>query len=434
MVAAVRYFSLMGVILILSSCVTPGKDFCIGSGYLEDSPQYQQCTSHYSTQRQFYDYCINNQGITQDGPAMKQCISNAISVRQDFNQTMNMCSQRANGKVPSSANITYLEEQAVITPDWKTGTTLIELQKPVPQATLNSLRTQLKNQCMQAYGWYKPGNWQGGKQQLGENAIQTKLSDVFAQKIEYPQPKGNPYKTQLLDAAAKGDMGKIDAALQHVGVNVSNHQGYNAVHFAALNGQTPAVQYLIESKGADFQVKSGEGRSALDLALISKNQYLVDYLLKRIEQAREEEYRANNPHLFVAEWDYVACYSDPYGYGMPNGRLRQNSVSIAMCQAHCQGLGYQIAGLSSGNTCSCGTSLPHYGKLAETSCNIPCAGNAGNICGGNKAVSVWVKSAASTGSIGTPVGTSVASTSDISNGSVDDQLEKEVKKALDRWF
>lgn len=59
----------------------------------------------------------------------------------------------------------------------------------------------------------------------------------------------------------------------------------------------------------------------------------------------------------------------------------------------CVGKGYGLAGVESGSTCSCGNFLtPESGSqmlASDAPCNVTCAGNVGEICGGMGFLSLY---------------------------------------------
>ena len=50
---------------------------------------------------------------------------------------------------------------------------------------------------------------------------------------------------------------------------------------------------------------------------------------------------------------------------------------------------YGIAATQNGDTCYCGNGLQSYSAVGQNSCNVPCAGNQTEICGGAESLSVW---------------------------------------------
>ena len=62
-------------------------------------------------------------------------------------------------------------------------------------------------------------------------------------------------------------------------LNARSSLGNTMLAEAILNGNMPAVRYLVEERGADITVKSKGGLSPLAVAVISKHAEIVEYLL-----------------------------------------------------------------------------------------------------------------------------------------------------------
>ncbi|XP_022089105.1 scavenger receptor cysteine-rich domain superfamily protein-like [Acanthaster planci] len=87
---------------------------------------------------------------------------------------------------------------------------------------------------------------------------------------------------------------------------------------------------------------------------------------------------------------YLGCYSDPSGSF--NSRLRDGfvalpSMNVSACREHCRNSGSLLAGLKNGKECYCGR---FYGavlpgdKLSDRQCQMRCAGNEEEVCGGSR--------------------------------------------------
>ncbi|KAF7903668.1 uncharacterized protein EAF01_006717 [Botrytis porri] len=95
-------------------------------------------------------------------------------------------------------------------------------------------------------------------------------------------------------------------------------------------------------------------------------------------------------------WSYVGCYSDNVGartlttnVATPGGGA---ALTIQICQSTCQKLGYVLAGAEYSGECYCANNIFNGGGLAsdgETGCNMPCNGNASEICGGSARLSLY---------------------------------------------
>ncbi|XP_071807787.1 uncharacterized protein [Asterias amurensis] len=85
---------------------------------------------------------------------------------------------------------------------------------------------------------------------------------------------------------------------------------------------------------------------------------------------------------------YVGCYADFSGNF--NSVLRDSYVStdimtVSSCRSHCEGINSLLAGLKNGQECYCskesGVLAPRT-KTSDGQCQMPCAGNIDEVCGG----------------------------------------------------
>ena len=58
------------------------------------------------------------------------------------------------------------------------------------------------------------------------------------------------------------------------------------------------------------------------------------------------------------------------------------NLTVEWCTHKCKTLGYRYAGLQKTNQCHCGNSFGKHGTANPWTCNMPCAGNANQTCGG----------------------------------------------------
>lgn len=91
-------------------------------------------------------------------------------------------------------------------------------------------------------------------------------------------------------------------------------------------------------------------------------------------------------------WTYTSCYADSVTARiLPVTAQIQGvmaKVSIETCTATCQSLGYKLAGLEFASECYCGDTLRTKSKTSS-GCDMPCRGNAGQICGGSNRLSLY---------------------------------------------
>ncbi|KAH0545165.1 hypothetical protein FGG08_000777 [Glutinoglossum americanum] len=91
-------------------------------------------------------------------------------------------------------------------------------------------------------------------------------------------------------------------------------------------------------------------------------------------------------------WKDAGCYIDPINpralgiwayYGKP--------VTSSGCAKECDSRGYKFAGTENGGQCFCGDALKGAGVADNTDCDMPCDGDADEICGGSARLSVFTK-------------------------------------------
>ncbi|KAG4437963.1 hypothetical protein IFR05_006544 [Cadophora sp. M221] len=120
----------------------------------------------------------------------------------------------------------------------------------------------------------------------------------------------------------------------------------------------------------------------------------------------------------AGNWKVVGCYTEGV-----NGRLLPNGVpttggpgvmTVDLCTAACQNGGYLLAGVEYSQQCWCGNSFANGGTVAPTTpdglsgCNMLCAGNLSEYCGGGNRLNVYNFNnaiATITASAPTPTGT-----------------------------
>jgi hypothetical protein len=88
---------------------------------------------------------------------------------------------------------------------------------------------------------------------------------------------------------------------------------------------------------------------------------------------------------------YVGCYSDPTTRALPAELMTQNATP-ASCVAAAKAAGYAYAGVQHGGQCFAGNTLG-YTHESSSHCDIPCAINPSEICGGTWANGVYATGA-----------------------------------------
>ncbi|KAL0947951.1 hypothetical protein HGRIS_010580 [Hohenbuehelia grisea] len=93
-------------------------------------------------------------------------------------------------------------------------------------------------------------------------------------------------------------------------------------------------------------------------------------------------------------WNYSACYVDN-AQGRIFGFAADPSpnMTVESCVSTCQGLNFTVAGLEFTIECYCGNNLINGAvTAADSTCNMPCGGNATEACGGPNRLSVYSSS------------------------------------------
>ncbi|KAG8744828.1 hypothetical protein FRC10_009352 [Ceratobasidium sp. 414] len=98
-------------------------------------------------------------------------------------------------------------------------------------------------------------------------------------------------------------------------------------------------------------------------------------------------------------WEARGCITDAQA---PNRALPEShtdgSLTAASCIKACSASGYSLAGTQFGKECWCGTSVITTGGAGASTaagCDMPCAGDANQICGGNYKMNLYAKSSKS---------------------------------------
>jgi hypothetical protein len=87
------------------------------------------------------------------------------------------------------------------------------------------------------------------------------------------------------------------------------------------------------------------------------------------------------------QFAYRGCYRDNANRDINDFSFEQGNVTNEVCVQTCSSKGMSVAATQYGSFCFCGHT---YGTLgAADNCNMPCAGNNGEICGGPWANTVF---------------------------------------------
>ncbi|KAJ3393304.1 hypothetical protein HDU92_007865 [Lobulomyces angularis] len=90
------------------------------------------------------------------------------------------------------------------------------------------------------------------------------------------------------------------------------------------------------------------------------------------------------PNTFVA----IGCYSEGNGgRSLTGSSTASDKMTVETCLAFCAG--FKFAGLEYSRECFCGNGVSNGGKKQENGCNMKCAGNSNQICGGPSRLSLY---------------------------------------------
>lgn len=87
-------------------------------------------------------------------------------------------------------------------------------------------------------------------------------------------------------------------------------------------------------------------------------------------------------------WSFAGCFADSTSARVLSGATvnKLGSMTIKMCTDFCEEKGFAVAGLEWKSECYCGRDMP---TRKSNQCNLKCAGNQSQTCGGGKALSVY---------------------------------------------
>lgn len=91
-----------------------------------------------------------------------------------------------------------------------------------------------------------------------------------------------------------------------------------------------------------------------------------------------------------ANWIAKGCWLDPLKpRTLPTRAQLSEKTTNSGCIKYCQSKGFKYAGTEYGNECFCGNDISSSTKKPEADCNMACAGNAKEKCGGPGRLTLW---------------------------------------------
>ncbi|KIJ67360.1 copper radical oxidase [Hydnomerulius pinastri MD-312] len=93
----------------------------------------------------------------------------------------------------------------------------------------------------------------------------------------------------------------------------------------------------------------------------------------------------------VGNWTSLGCYNDSSASrALAHGTGVTGSVSVETCTAACYSAGYPLAGMEYSAECYCGLTIDNgSGPTPLTNCDMTCAGNSSEFCGGPNVLNVY---------------------------------------------
>lgn len=98
----------------------------------------------------------------------------------------------------------------------------------------------------------------------------------------------------------------------------------------------------------------------------------------------------------TATWSFLGCYTDSVSARTLSHKITvaggSSKTTVESCEAVCHAAGYSLAGVEYSRECYCDSALRNGGHPAPDGnklCNMPCAGNSSEICGGPKRLDLY---------------------------------------------
>ncbi|TVY44145.1 WSC domain-containing protein [Lachnellula subtilissima] len=96
----------------------------------------------------------------------------------------------------------------------------------------------------------------------------------------------------------------------------------------------------------------------------------------------------------ITDYQPLGCYTEGStgrSLAWPQSQISASTMTVETCLAACKQGGYDIAGVEYGQECYCGVVLGN-GTAPTSGCNMPCAGNSAETCGGSSMLNLFVAS------------------------------------------
>lgn len=109
----------------------------------------------------------------------------------------------------------------------------------------------------------------------------------------------------------------------------------------------------------------------------------------RLDVYSNTNYAPPNPTTSAPDGaPYLGCYADTPARLLPEKIISEDDMTAARCAVNCEG--YAYFGTQWSRECYCGNTAPgEDAKAAESDCNMPCAGDATELCGAGMRLSLY---------------------------------------------
>ncbi|KAJ0165994.1 WSC domain-containing protein [Colletotrichum tanaceti] len=105
---------------------------------------------------------------------------------------------------------------------------------------------------------------------------------------------------------------------------------------------------------------------------------------------KNDKLQVGGPSVIPDGWSSKSCYTDsPSSRALSYKVPSFDTFSAAQCVSKCAGLNYLYAGLEYGSECYCGNTIDNGNGPAASGCDMSCAGNRADTCGGAGRINVY---------------------------------------------
>ncbi|KAF8311359.1 WSC-domain-containing protein, partial [Clavulina sp. PMI_390] len=106
---------------------------------------------------------------------------------------------------------------------------------------------------------------------------------------------------------------------------------------------------------------------------------------------------SSTPVTTSGPWTNLGCYQDSDTRVLAAYTTTDSTMTPALCQSTCSGMGYSYAGVEFSTQCFCDSSLASSASPIDSSdCGMTCGGDSTQMCGGNYAIDVYSSGSSNT--------------------------------------